>query len=178
MKKTLLTILAVGALAASSFAQGTINVAYSTGGNTVRIDGVAANSAANARVELLWAPQGTTELSAFTPLGGLINVGTPIAGYFSGGTRTIQGIAPGAIVAVYVRGFTLASGASYDVASVRGATPIFLFDTANPTAVPAEPASNLNAVFPGLNLTAIPEPSSMAIAGLGAASLLIFRRRK
>jgi hypothetical protein len=30
----------------------------------------------------------------------------------------------------------------------------------------------------GLTLTAVPEPSSMALAGLGAASLLIFRRRK
>lgn len=180
MKKLLLTMLAASALAASSYGQGTINVAYSLGGaNGVRVEGVLAAGAAGARIELLWAPQGTTDLGLFTPLGALINVGTPTAGNFSGGTRTIAGIGQGAIVSIYLRGFTIGSGASYDVATVRGATPIFTFDTANPLATPApEVAPNLNATFPGLNLVAVPEPTSMALAGLGAASLLIFRRRK
>jgi hypothetical protein len=178
MKKILLTTLAVGALAVSSFAQGTINFTLSAGVNTVKVNGVAANSAAGARVEMLWAPAGTTDLGLFQVLGGLANVGTPVAGYFSGGVRTVPGIAPGGVIAMYVRGFTIGSGASYDLATARGITPIFAFDTADPTALPApEAPSNINAAFPGLNII-VPEPSSMALAGLGAASLLIFRRRK
>lgn len=178
MKKILITVAVASAMITSSFAQGTVNAAYSTGANTVKVDGVNANNAAGARVEILWAPLGSTDLGLFQPVGGIINVGVPVAGYFSGGTRTITGIAPGAVVSMVVRGWTIGSGATYDVATARAITPIFTFDTADPTAQPApEAPSNLNAVFPGMNIQ-VPEPTSMALAGLGAASLLIFRRRK
>lgn len=187
MKKILVTTIAALVAAVTTYGQGTVNVAYSLGGaNGVRVEGVLAAAAANARVEFLWAPVGTTDIAQFQVLGGLINVGTPTAGNFAGGTRTIPagsgftGIAPGAIVSVVVRGFTTGSGSSYDTAGVRGITGIFQVDTGNPLATPApETAPNLNATFPGLNLVnQVPEPSSMALAGLGAASLLIFRRRK
>jgi hypothetical protein len=178
MKKALLTLAAIGALAASSFGQGTVIVAYSTGPNTVKQNGVSAAGTANIRIEVLWAPAGTTDLGLFTPIGAQINVGVPTPGYFSGGTRTIAGIAPGASVAAYARAWDNDSGATYAAATQRGISPLFVINTADPTAVPAEPAVNLNAVFPGVDVTAVPEPSSMALAGLGAASLLIFRRRK
>jgi hypothetical protein len=53
----------------------------------------------------------------------------------------------------------------------------------SPTLSPTLAASPWSAVvapntWQGLTLVPIPEPSSMALAGLGAASLLLFRRRK
>jgi hypothetical protein len=184
MKKIILTTLVASALAASSFAQGTISAAISSGTNLVRIDGVAATAAQNARVEILWAPQGTADVNQYVLLGAPISVGVPLAGFFNGGVRTIPagtgfaGIAPGAIVSLVVRAWTLGSGATYDLATAKGRTNPFDFNTADPTAQPApEAPSNMNGIFPGVNII-VPEPSSMALAGLGAASLLIFRRRK
>jgi len=42
------------------------------------------------------------------------------------------------------------------------------------TAVPANAAT----FFPGLGVIPVPEPSTFALSGLGAAAMLIFRRRK
>jgi len=47
----------------------------------------------------------------------------------------------------------------------------------NPVAGPPNPPPDLTGM-PGIVLTAIPEPSTFALAGLGAAALLVFRRRK
>lgn len=192
MKKTLVTVLAAAALVASSYGQGTIAFGNSTG-PTVNYEQVLnsgvfvpAPSSVSPRVELLWAPVGTTDISLFSLVpGNVVNVGIPVAGRFSGGTRTIPagtgfaGIGQGAIVDVIVRGWLLGSGATYGEATVRGVSDIFTIDTGNPLAQPiAEVGTPITPQFPGLNLTAVPEPSSMALAGLGAASLLIFRRRK
>jgi len=49
--------------------------------------------------------------------------------------------------------------------------------TGNPTTVPPGIPVSINPAFPGLTIDLIPEPSSMALAGLGTVSLLLFRRR-
>lgn len=192
MKKTLVTFLAAAAVVASSYGQGTIAFGNSTG-PTVNYEVtpgsgsfVAAPSSVNPRVEFLWAPAGTTDIGLFNLIpGNVVNVGVPVPGRFSGGTRTIPagtgfaGIGPGAIVEVIVRGWLLGTGASYAEATIRGASTRFTIDTGNPLALPiAEVGTPITPQFQGLNLTLVPEPSSMALAGLGAASLLIFRRRK
>lgn len=61
-----------------------------------------------------------------------------------------------------------------------GISPIILVTS---TASPASAATVFGSVasastWNGITMYAVPEPSSMALAGLGAASLLIFRRRK
>lgn len=90
-------------------------------------------------------------------------------------------------------------GGSTLVIPGNNGTPLFLRFTASsinglyaglstiiqvtPTLSPAAAALTFNTVagpsaWNGVTMVPVPEPSSMALAGLGAASLLIFRRRK
>jgi hypothetical protein len=107
----------------------------------------------------------------------LANTG-PLAtfsGFFDAGVVPIPG-AVGTYTmqawAWYNQGFATYSSA---VLGLRNAGQSDLF-TVNVTAPPSPVNST---VFPGFQVwTPIPEPSTFALAGLGAASLLLFRRRK
>jgi hypothetical protein len=85
------------------------------------------------------------------------------AGLFDGGTIEI----PGQEGTVYVRqqiigqdGAAQGLGSIFQIALATGATP--------PKTIPSE----------AVVVTIVPEPTSFALAGLGAAALMIFRRRK
>lgn len=177
-------MLAAIAVAASSYAQGTVSF-VNTAGTLVQINGVNAVTADGAKVELVWAPVGTTDINLYQVVpGAAVTVGSPLAGRFSGGVRTIPagagstGIAAGGLAMIAVRGYV---GADYATANIKGITAAFQVDTGDPTTTPAGTAATITGAGlwnASLNLTSVPEPTSMALAGLGAASLLIFRRRK
>ena len=195
MKKTLVTMLAAAAMVASSYGQGTVTFNNTAGtlvtkdtapGNATQVSVVGNPSAG--KVELLWAPVGTTDLQLFTPVGAVVNI-APTPGRFTGGTRTIPagsgatGISAGGAVALVVRGWTgtATSWALVAPSEAIGYSSIFTINaTGNPTTTPAgtPTAITIAGGFTGLQLHYVPEPTSMALAGLGAASLLIFRRRK
>lgn len=180
MKKTLLTVLAAAALVATSYGQGTVTFANGTGSviNYQAIGGgpiVAAPSSAAVQAELMFAPAGTTDVGLFTPIAGLANVGSPTAGRFSGGVRTVPTAAPGGLAQLFVRAFV---GTDWANATHRGASVLFQVDTGDPTTTPAGTPFNIATSYGSFVVSPVPEPSSMALAGLGAASLLIFRRRK
>lgn len=169
---------------ASSYAQGTVNFANAAASVvkqwTTLTDPTLINvPAAGGRVELLWAAVGTTDLTAFSSINATANFIAP--GRFSGGTVTIPVTVAGSGAALVVRGWT---GASLTWAGItdtdqRGYSSIFtLAATGNPTTVPPGTPASINPAFTGLTVVPIPEPSSMVLAGLGAASLLLFRRRK
>ncbi len=100
----------------------------------------------------------------------------------------------GAVVSVLMRGWTgLHNGweaAVYSCTAKIGVSSIFLVNPTDPADMPLSiPASILTSalikvtglILEGaelLNAHAIPEPTSMTLAGLGAAALLAFRRRK
>jgi hypothetical protein len=65
------------------------------------------------------------------------------------------------------------NGADYASSTIRGHSAAFNWATVANT----DAASALSAM-PGFQVYAVPEPSTFALAGLGLASLLIFRRRK
>lgn len=138
---------------------------------------------------------------------GAATVGTPIAGVFQKTTRTTgTDVAGGAQVYLQVRGWTgsyatwddaVAAAASLPQGSVLlGWTTYswtglgvgntvnpWLNGTGNPNSIPpGTPTDMLLSAsgFNGLVLApvVVPEPTTFALAGLGLASLLIFRRRK
>ena len=109
------------------------------------------------------------------------------AGLFSSGTVTINNIAEGANAEYFLIGWTGAF-TSYDAAYAAGAfisaSAIATTTTGDPlaTPVPGFPVS-LRPTFAGLMgpllaIAPIPEPTSFALAGLGLAALLVFRRRR
>jgi len=202
MKKVLST-LAVGLLAVSAMAQGTL--VFNAGTSNIRNQSGTAMGAGAGQVQFAWAPTGT----AFTPwtpaltaaewyaanpqwsvIGVPVGTGVPAPGKFTGGTLTANTATAGAVIQGVVVGWTgigtsvltgyeaaLALGA----AGQFGASNPFSVDTGDPTTVPPGTAGSITTAgvgFTGLTLQAIPEPTSFALAGLGAAALLIFRRRK
>ncbi len=186
MKRIFTTILTVGALVASAYAQGTLNFANNastvvkTRTWTTDPPSLINMPVGGGRVELLWAAVGTTDLNLFSSVA--ITGFTTAPGRFSGGTVTIPTPVAGGPVSLVVRGWTGSALTwneiywTYDTWS--GYSSIFtLAATGNPTTVPPGIPVSMNPAFPGLTLDWIPEPSSMALAGLGTVSLLVLRRR-
>ena len=214
--KKLLGIMAITALAASAFAQGTVVIANQTGlvkqWTTVQDSTLMSVAKGSGWVELIAAPKGTSlsplytgttvpgemkypTLAAFLTAnpGWAVPAGTanpgPIglgAGIFANGNATISGIAAGGQADYIILGWT-GSSATVDAAitawkantGMFGESAIATTATADPTTTPPGVPVFLRPTFAGMTLTPnIPEPSTFALAGLGAAALLIFRRRK
>jgi hypothetical protein len=196
--KKYLSIIAVAAMATyatSALAQGTLGFNNSsttlvqqwTDANNSTLMNVPKNGGS---VQLFYAPGGTAyngsslsglvannpgwTLGAVTPI-------APVAGRFNGGNITLTGIAAGANVSYAVIGW-VGNFASFDAALAGGAAMLGVNATAFTMATggvdPLVPPPSLSTSFTGLTLQPIPEPSTFALAGLGAAALLIFRRRK
>lgn len=198
--KKYLSMLAVVAVAASAFAQGTVN--FSNNGSTLAVERMADASTvaipnAGGFVQLLWAPSGTaatdyttgtladwlTANPGWQAIDSSIKAIGPLAGRFLGGTVTVPTATPGAAIQAAVAGWK-GNFASFDAAQGAGApvgiSPEFAVTTGNPTTTPPGTAAVITGAgqFGGLTVTAIPEPSTLALAGLGAAALMIFRRRQ
>jgi hypothetical protein len=189
----------VAASVPSVFAQGT--VVFNNGTGLVRqwtslSDTTLINvPKGGGHVQLFWAPQGT----AFTPwlysltpaawyaenpgwsLGPVVGFMTPAAGKFNGGVLTLSPLVPGGTIDYVITAWT-GSANSMDAAlaanSLVEVSSKFTTATGNPTTIPPGTPVPLSDSFGGLDLMPVPEPSSLALAGLGAATLLALRRRK
>jgi hypothetical protein len=145
-------------------------------------------------VQLFWAAAGTAYtpwVGSLTPaawyasnpgwsLGPVVGFTTPTPGKFSGGALTLSPLAPGGTIDYVVIGWT-GNAQSFDAALAMGlpaaVSSKFMSATGNPTAVPPGVPVPLASSFGGLIFN-IPEPSSLALASLGATSLLALQRRK
>jgi len=116
----------------------------------------------------------------FSTPGGILATGAgstatfgSVAGLFTavGDTYFNTGSPPGPIYVVVVT----YNGASYANSTIRGHSASFVLNSAAAPPVPGMGGSP--GPMGGFNIP-VPEPSSFALAGLGLASLLIFRRRK
>lgn len=198
MKKVLCTLAVVG-LAGSLYAQGLVNL--TSGANIVKDANGAGVPLNGGFVQVLWAPANTgvpnpwnntyANLSSWlTANPGWAAapdttkaINGPLAGRFTGQVVTVPSIDN---ITMALAAWTGANNASYDAAVAAGAqvgiSGAFAIKPGNPNATPIpDPAASTSGLFPGMTLatvSAIPEPSSLALAGLGAAALLIFRRRK
>jgi hypothetical protein len=194
--KKYLSMLAVVAVAASALAQGTVNFANNSSTLVKLQDGTSVPKDGGF-VQLLWAPSGTAAtawnptqtltqwLAANQNWNAVPDVKAMLSpGRFIGGTLSLPTAAPGAPVQAAVAGWS-GNYTSFDLAQASGVaqiaiTPSFALNTGNPTTTPPGTPNPLTTAtgFTGVNLVVVPEPSTLALAGLGAAALLIFRRRK
>jgi len=179
MKKLTATLLATTLVGLAAFAQGTVNF-------------VNLGAGLNAPVFLSdgTTKVGTTgftaELMAGTSAANLASVATAnfvAAGYFQGSPATvaIATVTPGTAAFLQVRVFSTASGSfaaaqTANLANTWGQSGVFSVVTGGAGSPPTTPAPLTGLTSFSLNV--IPEPSSLALAGLGAAALLVFRRRK
>jgi len=194
MKKVLLT-LALVAVTAASFAQGKIsmvndaNHAVTWGGSSVLkpsdvalagtlVDGLTPLGA-SLTIDLFGGANAgsmTLQQSTVMSVGGL-------PGIFGPRNFTSANLPGGSVAQMQIK-IRETSFATAELAQAGGAyygfSPIFSF-TPSATIAFANLAiggGSTWATGPVLVQAVVPEPSSMALAGIGAASLLIFRRRK
>lgn len=196
--KKILSVVALTALATSVFAQGTVGFSNGTGlvkQWTSATDSTLINvPKGGGFVQLGWAPTGTAYTpwnASLTPAAWLaanpgwklegtpVGFTTPAAGKFNGGSLTLAGVTPGASIDYVVVGWTGTAAsfeAAYAAGTFVGVSDKFTSATGG-TGDPPSPSIPLSTTFGGATLAPVPEPSTFALAGLGAAALLIFRRR-
>lgn len=169
MKKLVLTALATIAIPALVLAQGTVT--FGSGGVNVNNQYVQYDNlvkAGGATVSLWWSPDNIAPFALVATK--LTEASAPFTGYMFNNvsTETVSGGAPGATVWFYLT--ATAPGGWF------GQTPHF---TVGPLGggEPPQPAPTLDGWTAPITMV-IPEPSTIALAGLGVASLLLFRRRK
>jgi len=185
--KKLVVAATMTALSFGAFAQGTIWINNSRNQLVV----TAYNNApapVGTHVAFYYSPTAITDpLSAamhLIPNG--VGVVAPVPGRFALGARTTDtDAAPGSTIYVSVRGWTgnytdwdsAYAAALSDPNVAFGYTAVFQMDTGG-AGSPPKPAVALSGVsgFTGL-VIGMPEPTTFALAGLGAAALLLFRRR-
>jgi hypothetical protein len=192
--KKFATIAALMATALGALAQGTVDfrspsgVFVTWGANGAGAPGTPIAGDAGVKVGLYYSSGGSyTLVSTQFPIVGTLSSGTinaNVNGRFTGNPSiiTVPGLVAGQNGTFQVRAWS-GNFTSYEAASSGGA--LYLGnsgDFTNPSGGvgdPATPASPLSG-FTGMTVAGgvIPEPSTMAIAGLGLGALLLIRRRK
>jgi len=201
MKKLILTAVALAGLAVSGYSQGLVQFANFSGtaGGKVYTGSTNTLATGSTTLELFYGPAGDTLaqlLAGGTGIGDQIftyNISTTpsLSGEFFYGTVTTLETAgagstdPTLNVELAIAGWT-GTFANY-AAALAGQAPTIGVTAAfgNPTGgggAPPSTAATLvdwtqaNSLVLGSSIT--PEPTTLALGGLGAAALLLFRRRK
>jgi hypothetical protein len=191
MKKILSALLVSVVASVAAYAQGTVNFVNLSSNPALNapvfhMDNVTRLAGNTFMAELLGGTS-STSLSVQGAATPFLTAGG--AGYFNGSTRVINGVAEGAVAFLQVRVWNTAFGADYAAALANpqsaalgdawALSNIFSVTTGAPNGgpPPTVPATMVGLTTFHLN-TVIPEPSTFALAGLGAAALLLFRRRK
>lgn len=181
MKKLILT-LALGMACVSAFAQGTLIFGNANAQVNAKVTDLATGLGLGGTgwiAQLWYGPAGSTESSLIGhATTATFSTTAAQAGYFFGGARTIATIPVGSVAVTQVRVWNAAAGADWLTASASASGIVGRSALVNVTLTgpPATPANMVG--LAAFTVAPVPEPSSFALAGLGAAALLIFRRRK
>lgn len=179
--RKLLIVTACLASVVGALAQGTVTFA-STGAQVFYAPafngGVAVPTSAGFSVGLYEAAAGTTDPTLLT----LIKTTTifPTAGRFNGGLITLASVAPGNSAVFDVRAWS-GGFASYEAAKASGNPADYigtsgLFTSAT-GGVGSPPTGPVLLTFPNIQVSPVPEPSTIALGLLGVGVLLIRRRK-
>lgn len=190
--KKLAVALCLTALTTGAFAQGLVN--FFNNSTTLISSGAPGNATAintpagTYYFALLTAASGTTDPKAFT-FSGALGTNQATAGRFTGGGNVaITGWTPGQVKSFEVAGWSSTLGttfnstwlttmpAGFGLSTIASGSPGG-FNSGTGGTDPNLNIFGLSAVSSGF-LIPVPEPSTFALAGLGAAAMLIFRRRK
>jgi len=151
-----------GTLGAAVTGGYTVGIYYST--SSASFEGATTQGGANTGV-----PGATFVLGTGT--GSTASIVPTFPGLFTtAGEFTIPGTVNTAYLVVVAY-----NGANYANSLVRGHSAVF---TVAPNTTAFGPGTALGSAMSGFSVAIVPEPSTFALAGLGLASLLIFRRRK
>lgn len=165
MKKLVIATFAVVLLPTLVFAQGTLNFASTSANQYFQLEDNSKAPIGTVGV-LWWSPD---NVMSYAPIA--TNITVNASGYLTTPTTgtTPSATAPGVSAWFYVEG-------SLPSMALIGKSPNFNQATGG-GGVPPGPPSGLTGWTAPITLTVIPEPSIIALAGLGVASLLLFRRR-
>jgi hypothetical protein len=191
MKKLLLSAMLVG-LAAGAFAQGQINLSNGSNSGTgptattgglffLDLDGPGGTAPGLINADFNVNFYGGSDANSLTLLKSLVNSGGGAA-LGAGTFLDLSGVPvsiPGALTSGFFRieAWQGAAGSTFPGAGIRGESSVFSNPLGNPNAQPPGIPTDFTGM-PAIILQPVPEPSTFALAGLGAAALLIFRRRK
>jgi len=179
-----MTLVATVAFAGSVFGQGQVT-AGNNATSLVRInDAVTGVAVPVGSVSFqLYAAAGNNALeSSLLPVGPVFGTSTIAAGRMANTVIDVPtAIVPAGGAATFQIWAWTSSFASYAAASIGGGLvgKSVTFNSATSPAGPPPPApTTLAGLYPGFAVQLVPEPSTFVLAGLGIASLLLFRRRK
>jgi len=192
--KKLIVLLALVALPAGVFAQGAISFANASSSPDTRfktndLAGHVGNITGVNQflIGLYTAPDGTTDQSLFTLRLTATNNSSPLfPGLFKNVPVSIAGVPIGVQIAYQVRAWSFQNGGltdTYENApgnAYKGKTAIGFVTAADPAA--GSPTlifgTGAGQIGTTTELTAVPEPSSIALGLLGLGAIALFRRRK
>ena len=186
MKKLLLTLSLIS-LVSAAYAQGQINlgnISNSGTGPTATTGGLFWFCPSFSGIPALMNTDfnvnfyGGSDANSLVLLKSLVNSG----GGAAGGAGTFLDLSgqpvsiPGALTLGYFK-IEAWVGSSIFATGIGGSSPVFSNPLGNPLASPPGTPSDFTGM-PAILIGCVPEPSTLALVGLGAAALLIFRRRK
>jgi len=144
------------------------------------------------KIALYYSPSQTATATELTQIGPAASFSPLGNGQFSGGGRTLTGLAAnGDPATVQARAWqtitgvpdtyeaVLALGLAGDPRAMVGTGPVFVDDTYRP-GDPTDPATAIgtHAGWRGFAISPVPEPSVIGLGLLGVGTLLMLRRRK
>jgi hypothetical protein len=172
--KKLIVAVAFGLTAVGALAQGQFNF-----GNRVTVAGIDAKVFTAAGVPLdgdAWLAQAYVglDVGSLAPVGAALPFRSGTAAGYISSTAVTTSFADGTSVMVEMRAWEKAKGATYEAAQAGGG----LFGKSNAVGLKVAVAPSPPPDMVGLqSFSLVPEPSTMALGVLGAAALLLRRRK-